>query len=243
MSFRTLSVAPLALLAAACSSTSSSVTVEPEVTPYEMAMSEGCAYTMVVTRRGPTIDVMDPQEIGEVTSQHIEFTEGLSEANYLLVSGPFVGRRVDKDLRSLAIVDSTDRQTAYERMCADPATEAGALTLETFRFIASKDLRNMPSVQRTHRDTVGEGEMTLRPYVLVEGPTGEAFDAFLGDVEEIVLFHGDCMGGTFEGRTIAVLDCRTVTEADELMVGRSGLEDGAVHCHPWVSSVALSETN
>ncbi|MEL6904140.1 MAG: hypothetical protein AAFP22_01960 [Planctomycetota bacterium] len=238
MAFRTVALLPALALAAACSSTSSSVAVEPELSPYEMAVRDGHAYTMAVMRRGAATDVVSPSEMGDLTRAHIDFTQGLADTDYLLVSGPFVGERVESSLRSLAIVDSTDARGTRERFCTDPAAEAGVLEIEAFPFVATQPLRAMPSIERASRASQESGQMTLRPYVIVDATTGPEFDATLERVADLILLRGDCMGGSFESRTIAVLDCRTVSEAESLMAGSSPAD--GIRIHPWVSTVSLT---
>ena len=238
MYLRILRLVPLALLVTACSSTSASVDVKPAASPYETAVQEGHAFTMAVMRRGAVTDIITPREMGALTRKHIDFTQELADSRLLLVSGPFVGERVETSLRSVAILDSTDATATHERLCQDPATQEGVLEVETFPFIARSDVRAMPNIERATRGAQGSDVLTLRPYILMEGPTGAEFDTVTSGVEDLVLLRGDCLGGTFEGRTMVVLDCRTVSEAQSLISRGHTLD---VRLHPWVSTVALTE--
>lgn len=239
MRFSTTAPLALAALAAACASTKAAAPVGPEPSPYEIAVTEGQAFTLMVMRRGATSDVMGPREMGDLTSRHIEFTERMADSRYLLVSGPFVGNRVERDLRSMAIVDTTDTRGAFGTFCADPAAEAGVLEVEAIPFVAHDNMRAFPARERGFRASRGVDEFLARPYVICEGPASPEFRAALEQMDGVVLFSGDCRGGSFENRTLAALDCKTVSEAMDLMTVSTSLSN-ELRFHPWVSSVALA---
>ena len=77
MSIRSLSgLLALSVLSAACSSTSASVEVAPELSAFDVATQQGEAYCMVIMRKGAAADHIDLNELGEITQVHLDFLEG-----------------------------------------------------------------------------------------------------------------------------------------------------------------------
>lgn len=239
MSFRIVACAAASALLAACSSTSGSASVAPTLSAYDAAVRDGQAYTLVVMRRGPAMDTISPAELGEVTQAHMEFTASLAEEGLLLVSGPVVPPRADRDLRSFGIVDTADVQGAYARACSDPACEAGALECEAIPFITSDDLRAVPAMERGNQLQRGSDQVIARPYVMVEVPTNPATDAMIAQMGDAVLFSGHCTRGSFEGSTLIAVDCRTAAEAQAAMESMGPDADEFIY-HPWVSTQSLT---
>lgn len=239
MSIRTAALlGSCALISASCSSapTSASAPVAQK-TAYDVAIEDGHAYSIVVSRVGSMIDSLNSAERGAITAQHIEFTLEQSREDYLLASGPLVRPRAQSSLRSIAFLEDTMPGHAHDRMLDDPAVAAGALDIEAFRFICRDNLHAMPAMERSV--TGDSGEFRPRPFVIVQAPTSDDFDGAIERLGDSVLFSGDCLGGSFEGHSICVLDCLTVDEAREMMKNSGPIRDGFVY-HPWVSSVALT---
>lgn len=229
----------LALGAAACSSTQASVNVEPSMAPYDVAVRSGEAYTMVVMRRGPAQDAIDPNEMGALTQAHMDFTAQLADGDLLLASGPIVAPRAEPNMRSIGFYDSANTADVHSYVCNDPAVEAGVLEVKSVPFISSDNLRAIPGMERGQRMERGDDMVVARPYVIVEVPTSSAMDAMIQRMDEIVLFSGHCMGEGFEGSTLIAVNCRTAAEAAEMMGAMGPVADDFLY-HPWVSSASVS---
>lgn len=242
MSFRIVACAAASALLAACSSTSGSASVAPTLSAYDTAVRDGQAYTLVIMRRGPAMDTISQEEMGEITQAHMEFTASLADEGMLLVSGPAVAPRSDRSLRSFGIVDTADTQGAYARACSDPACEAGALECEAIPFISADDLRAVPAIERGEQLRRGNDQVIARPYVMVEVPTNNATDAMIVQMGDKVIFSGKCTRGTFEGSTLIAMDCRTAAEAQSMMETMGSAAEEFTY-HPWVSTQSLTGLN
>ena len=216
--------------------------VEPERTPYEQAMEAGEAYTMLVMRGGPGLIGMDREELGELTVAHIHHLDAMAEDDFLLAAGATIAPRADAMLRNIGFCDSTDEDLVYTRGCGNPAAEAGVLEIEAVPFITSSNLRAVPGIERGLVNEENSERAAMQPYVIVEAPTSVAMNVVVERMQDQVVFAGDCVGGSFEGKTLMVLDCRTLAEANELM---QSVESGEAEFryHPWVAPVALAQIN
>lgn len=232
----------IVLGAASCSSTQSSVSVESTVTPYEMAIQSGEAYTMVVMRRGDGMESLSADELRELTVEHLGFMSDMMSSKMMLTAGASTAPRAEPNLRNISFFGTSNVDEVFAQMCSNPAAEAGVLTVEAIPFISDANLRTIPGVERglsVERGTAGSG---MRPYVIVQVPTSVGMTAMIDRMDDRVIFSGDCAGGSFEGSTLMVMDCQTAGEARELM---AVLGEGADDCvyHPWVASTSLAGTN
>lgn len=212
----------------------------PEKPQFEQAMEAGEAFTMLVLRGGPALIGMGREELGELTVAHIDHMDEMAEDALLLAAGATIAPRADPMLRTIGFCDSTDVDVVYRRACANPAAEAGVLEVEAVPFITSFDLRAVAEIERSAEDGDGPERAAMQPYVIVEAPTSVALDVVAERMQDRVIFAGDCVGGSFEGKTLIVLDCRSIAEASEVMETVEGAESG-FRFHPWVAPVALVE--
>ena len=215
---------------------------EPPAAAYEEAVQSGEAFTLVVMRRGNALEVITPEELGLLTSQHMEFMGAMSESGYLLASGPAIAPRAESSLRSFGFVDSSQAEDVLNQVCGDPAASAGVLDVEAMPFLTKDNLRALPAMGRALAMDRSTDEPAMRPYVIAEVPTSAAMSAMVDRMGDLVVFSGDCVGGSFADATLVVMDCRTASEARELM---AVLGDGSADFvyHPWVAPVALAQMN
>lgn len=243
MSIRSLSgLLALSVLSAACSSTSASVEVAPELTAFEMATEQGEAYCMVIMRRCAGVENVDLNELGEITQAHIDFNAKMTEEGMALVSGPVVAPRAERDMRSICILDTADTSEAYARACTDPACETGMLRCEIVPFVCDDNLRAMPGMERGMRMERGTDRIQARPYVMVQMPTSAATAAIVELMGNTALFSGCCTGGEYEGMTFVACDARTVSEAQDMMGTIVDHPEDFVY-HSWISTQALTQMN
>lgn len=241
MSIRTISSATvLGLLFAACSSTSASVGTEANMSTYDMAIQSGEAYTLSVLRAGDPSMLPKGEELSKLTREHAAFVEDLFQDSFLLTSGPLVSPRAESNLRGMFFLDSADVDAAHARACDDPATLSGVFEMESMPFVSQTDLRALPAIERGFRMQRGENNVVSRPYVIVTVETSGAADAVISQMGEVVLLTGHVTGGSFEGQTLCVLDCKTVAEAQVILSGATSVMDN-FEFHPWVASTSVAE--
>ncbi|MEE2940178.1 MAG: YciI family protein [Planctomycetota bacterium] len=243
MSIRSLSgLLALSVLSAACSSTSASVEVVPELSTFEVATQQGEAYCMVIMRKGAAADHVGLNQLGEITQAHLDFNAKMIEEGALLVSGPVVAPRAERDMRSICFLDTADTDEAYARACTDPACEAGMLRCEVVPFVCEDDLRAMPGMERSLRMERGVDQVHARPYVMVQMPSSAATDAVIELMGNTALFSGCCTAGEYAGMTFVACDARTVRDALEMMGTIVNHPEEFVY-HPWISTQALTWMN
>ncbi|MEC8494460.1 MAG: YciI family protein [Planctomycetota bacterium] len=243
MSIRSLSgLLALSVLSAACSSTSASVEVAPELSAFDVATQQGEAYCMVIMRKGAAADHIDLNELGEITQAHLDFNAKMIEEGMLLVSGPVVAPRAERDMRSICILDTADTREAYARACTDPACETGMLRCEVLPFVCEDNLRAMPGMERGMRMERGVDQVYARPYVMVQMPSSAATDAVIELMGDAALFSGCCTGGEYEGMTFVACNARTVSDARDMMGTIVNHPEEFVY-HPWISTQALKQMN
>lgn len=238
MLFRVSAALALTLLSAACSTTSAQVEVESEITAYEVAIQQDQAYSMVVMRRADDTDVASAEERGEVTRAHMDFNAAQQAEGYMLAAGPAVPPRVDSALRSIGFVDNANIADAYARACSDPACEAGMLQCEVMPFVTQDNLRALPGMERSMQSQLGSDRVAARPYIMAQVDSSSAIDAMIAKMGPVCVFSGHCTGGSFDGSTFMVLDCRTVGEAQTLMSAMGSAAEG-FNYHPWISTQSL----
>lgn len=228
----------LTLLSAACSTTSAQVDLESEITDYDIAIQQDQAFSMIVMYRNDDTDVASAQERGRITQAHMDFNAEQKEQGYMLAAGPAVPPRADNALRSFAFVDNANTADAYARACSDPACEAGMLQCEVMPFVTQDNLRALPGMERSMQSQLGSDRVAARPYVLAQCETSAAIDAMIAKMGPVVVFSGHCTGGSCDGSTFMVIDCRTVGEARTLMSAMGPASEGFTY-HPWVSNQSL----
>jgi uncharacterized protein YciI len=232
----------LSLLAASCSTTSSSVGATEPVSAYEMAVSSGNAYTLTVLRAGNAASVPQGKELRELTHSHEDFLKAMFDESFLLTSGPFVAPRSDTSLRGLFFMDAADPKVAQARTCEDPATKSGVFSMESMSFITDFDLRALPPIERGFRIQRGHDDVVARPFVVVTIPTSTAATSVISQLGETCILHGDVISGSFKDQTLCVLDCTTIGDAKAALARVTSMVDEFTY-HPWISSTSVAELN
>ncbi len=232
-----------ALLSACASGTKATVSAQPAMTAYEVASTQGQAYSLMILRASDAAASLSRADLARITTEHTAFVEQMTESGFLLSSGAMIPPRAEASLRGLYFCDSSDVESAYARACSDPATEAGAFTMEAIPFVTSADLRAVPAMDRGARllrgDRAKNRSMT-RPFIVCAAPSSAAMEAIIAQLGETAIFHGQCTGGSMEGMTLCVMNCTTPAEARNAM----GLVTGSAaefQYHPWQSSASLVE--
>ncbi|MFT6110698.1 MAG: hypothetical protein ACJA2W_003626 [Planctomycetota bacterium] len=232
----------LGLLSVACSSTSATVNTNAVVTAYDMAVQSGEAYTLTVLRAGDAMTLPKGAELAAMTDAHLAFLGTMFDEGFLLTSGPLMAPRSDTTLRGFFFMDAVDPSAAQARTCEDPATKSGVFTMESMPFKTSFDLRALPPIERGFRIQRGNDDVVARPYVIVTVPTSAAAMAIFEQMGDTCIFHGEVLGGSFEGQSLCVMDCMTVGDAQtELAKVTPMVEDFTFH--PWASTTSLAELN
>lgn len=199
---------------------------------------EGDSYTLALLRVDDVLHVASREELTTLSKGHASFMQEMGADGDLLARGPIVPPRVEEDLRSLFLVDSQDPSLVEDRLCADPAVEAGLFGVEAMSFVTQADLQDLAGLERAVR--MERGAQALRPYVLVSAPSAPEMTATLDQMDEVVILYGHCTSGSLEGSTLAILDCSTIDEARQAM-GAIGPDAESFDYHAWVASLAIAE--
>jgi len=90
-------------------------------------LAKGKQYTLVFLKKGPHFDMLDPKELQQNQTQHLEYLLGLREKGVLCINGPVTD---ECDVVGVSIYNSRDKEEIEALVSEDPAVRAGRFVYE-----------------------------------------------------------------------------------------------------------------
>jgi len=85
-------------------------------------LAKGRQYTLVFLKKGPNYDMLDPKEVQQNQTQHLEYLLGLREKGVLCINGPITD---ESDIVGVSIYNSHDKEEIEALVSKDPGVRSG----------------------------------------------------------------------------------------------------------------------
>ena len=90
-------------------------------------LAKGKQYTIVFLKKGPHYDVLDPKEVQENQTQHLEYLLGLRADGILCINGPVTD---ESNIVGVSIYDSHNKDEIEALVAKDPGVKSGRFVYE-----------------------------------------------------------------------------------------------------------------
>ena len=90
-------------------------------------LAKGKQYTLVFLKKGLHFDMLDPKELQNNQTQHLEYLLGLREKGVLCINGPVTD---ECDIVGVSIYNSHDKAEIEALVSNDPGVKAGRFVYE-----------------------------------------------------------------------------------------------------------------
>jgi uncharacterized protein YciI len=238
-------LAPLALLALGCASTSVGGDADGEArdpgAPTEVLLDDvthgvedvWTDRTLVLLLSADGSERVPLERRREAQVGHFRNMGRLADEGVLLIAGPFAEPRADPAHRGLFVFDLASVREADAVAATDPAVLAGVFATEVIPLSTPSPLGEVIRLER-EREEAG-GESAVRPYVLAFATDAEAAERALAPLvlDGRVLFRAR-LGGARRGEGLYCLAAADLPAARALLAGLGGLPD--LTLAPWWSS-------
>jgi uncharacterized protein YciI len=90
-------------------------------------LAKGKQYTLVFLKKGPHYDMLDPKELQQNQTQHLEYLLGLREKGILCINGPVTD---ECDIVGVSIYNSQHKDEIEALVSNDPGVKSGRFVYE-----------------------------------------------------------------------------------------------------------------
>jgi uncharacterized protein YciI len=90
-------------------------------------LAKGKQYTLVFLKKGPHYDILDPKEVQQNQTQHLEYLLGLRAKGILSINGPVTD---ECDVVGVSIYNSPDKEYVESLVSNDPGVKSGRFVYE-----------------------------------------------------------------------------------------------------------------